>query len=164
MKKTIDKIDEISMSIIRVGCENATEVLNVLELEFDYLYYEIIKNFSNDDKDKIILNILNRMLKNFKNLLSVSFYNEMVVDIDKIMSFYNSEKSDFNSIKEKGNYIANDLLFKVIDLKGQPLQLPIDISIIKEYFLKEEMKKEQFYNILLWIVIRYISIYKRIFW
>ena len=74
------------------------------------------------------------------------------------------KRDGFDAVIEEGNQIANDLLFKVIGYKGQQFDLPIDISCIKKYCLSAEIKKEQVYDVLMWIIIRFVAIDRRISW
>ena len=69
-----------------------------------------------------------------------------------------------NAVIEEGDTVANDILFKVIGKNGRKLSLPIDISIIKEYCFSTELKEDQFYDALMWIILRYIAISRCISW
>jgi hypothetical protein len=52
---------------------------------------------------------------------------------------------------------------KVIGKNGRKLSLPIDISIIKEYCFSTELKEDQFYDALMWIILRYICYFEMYF-
>ena len=52
--------------------------------------------------------------------------------------------------------IADDILYKVMGHKDRKLELPVDVSIIEKYCFSTEIKKEQFYDALMWIALRYL--------
>ena len=138
MNKTID---EISKAIIRNAGDELTKVLDVLDLEFEDLSF-LIDDLSNEEKDKVISITINKLLEKLKTNLTIDFYRKITRDVDDI----------------------TDLLLKVIGYKGQQFDLPIDISCIKKYCLSAEIKKEQVYDVLMWIIIRYTAIDRRISW
>ena len=160
MKKTTDRIDEISKAIIRNASEELTKILDVLDLEFEDLYC-LIESLTDDEKDRVITIGINKLLEELKSIITMEKYKEIAKDVDEITDYYTSrQKEDFDVVIEEGDHIANDLLFKVIGYKGQQFDLPIDISCIKKYCLSSEVKKEQVYDVLLWIIIRYVAIQK----
>ena len=163
MKKTTDRIDEISKAIIRNANEELTKVLDVLDLEFEDLYC-LIENLSNEEKDKVISIVINKLLDKLKSRITMDFYRKIARDVDEITDYYTSKRDGFDAVIEEGDQIANDLLFKVIGYKGQQFDLPIDISCIKKYCLSAEIKKEQVYDVLMWIIIRFVAIDRRISW
>lgn len=163
MKKTTRSIDEISKAIIETANTELEKVLEVLDLEFEDLFF-LIRNLSDNDKDKVISNIINELLENLKSNITMEKYREIARDVDDITDYYTSKKEEFDVVIEEGDQIANDLLFKVIGRNDQKLDLPIDISCIKKYCLSSEIKKDQIYDVLLWIIIRYIAIERCLSW
>ena len=163
MNKTTDRIDEISKAIIRNAGDELTKVLDVLDLEFEDLSF-LIDDLSNEEKDKVISITINKLLEKLKTNLTIDFYRKITRDVDDITDYYTSKKEDFDTIIDEGDQIADDLLLKVIGYKGQQFDLPIDISCIKKYCLSAEIKKEQVYDVLMWIIIRYTAIDRRISW
>ncbi len=163
MKETTSSTDKISKIIIKNATEELTNTLKVLDLEFEDLSY-FIDDLTNDEKDKTIAITINKLLEKLKQNLTIDIYRKIARDVDEMTDFYDSKKDGFDSIIEEGDQIANDLLFKVIGYKGQQFDLPIDISCIKKYCLSAEIKKEQVYDVLMWIIIRYIAIDTRISW
>ena len=157
MEKTNNKIDEISKIIIKNASEEIKKIHGVLDLEFEDLY-SFFENLSNDEKDEVISIIINKLLDNLKSKITMESYRKIVRNVDEITDYYASKKDEFDVIIEEGDKIANDLLFKVIGYKGQQFDLPIDISCVKKYCLSSEIKKEQVYEVLMWIIIRYIAI------
>ena len=157
MKNDIDKIDNISEGIIRNTSSELNNVLNTLTLEFEHIYC-LIEDLSNDDKDKVISIVINRLLDMLKPKITIKSYHKITNEVDVMMTYFTSQKDSFGMIKENGNKIANELLFK------EQYKLPIDISSIKKYCLSLETKKEQVYDVLIWIIIRLIAIDRRMTW
>ena len=157
MKNDIDKIDNISEGIIRNTSSELNNVLNTLTLEFEHIYC-LIEDLSNEDKDKVISIVINRLLDVLKPKITTKFYHKITNEVDEIMAYFTSQKDSFDMIKENGNKIANELLFE------EQYKLPIDISSIKKYCLSLEIKKEQIYDVLMWTIIRFIAIDRRITW
>ena len=60
--------------------------------------------------------------------------------------------------------ILSDDMGKVIGKNGRNIKLPIDIKTIKNYCLSTEIKKEQIYDTLMWIALRYIAISRCLSW
>ena len=78
--------------------------------------------------------------------------------IDDVTDYYEPKQGDFVEIEEECDYIANDIMYKVLGTKDRKLDLPLNVSIIKDYCFSSEIKKEQFSNALMWIALRYITI------
>lgn len=163
MKKIINQIEEISAAVIRNASAELRKVLDVLDLEFEDLYF-LIRDLSDEDKDQVITIVINKLLEKLKTNITMEKYQEIAKDVDEITDYYRSKKEKFDSIIEEGNQIANELLFKVIGYNEQELDLPLDISCIKKYCLSSKIKKEQVYDVLLWIIIRYVAIDERLSW
>ena len=157
MKKNIDKINNISEGIIRNTSVELNNVLNALTLEFEHIYC-LIENLPNGDKDKVMGNVLNKLLKALREKVTINFYSKITNEVDMVMNYFTSQKDSFDMVKENGNKIANELLFE------EQYKLPIDISSIKKYCLSLETKKEQVYDVLIWIIIRLIAIDRRMTW
>ena len=85
-------------------------------------------------------------------------------NIDDITDYYASKKEEFDAVIEEGDTVANDILFKVIGKNGRKIKLPIDIKTIKDYCLSTEIKKEQIYDTLMWVALRYIAISRCLSW
>ena len=157
MKKNIDKINNISEGIIRNTSVELNNILNALTLEFEHIYC-LIENLPNGDKDKVMGNVLNKLLKALREKVTINFYSKITNEVDMVMNYFTSQKDSFDMVKENGNKIANELLFE------EQYKLPIDISSIKKYCLSLETKKEQVYDVLIWIIIRLIAIDRRMTW
>ncbi len=163
MKKTTNTVEEISKVIIKNASDEILKILEVLDLEFEDLYC-LIENLPDNDKDKVINITINKLLKKLKLNFDMDLYNEISMEIERIINYYASKKNEFDAVIKEGNRVATDILFKVVGYKGQQFDLPIDISCIKRYCLSAEIKKEQVYDVLMWIIIRYIAIDKRMAW
>ena len=164
MKKNINavNVEEHASSILRTMERDLTKVQEVFDLDLNDLI-EIIDRQSDDDKDKIVSTIINRQLENLKSMTMEQF-DSIKRDVDEITDYYASKKEEFDVVIEEGDYIANQILFKVIGYNGRKLELPIDISMIKKYCFSTELKEEQFYDAFMWIALRYIAISRCISW
>lgn len=162
MKKTTN-IDKISNAIIKNASTELSQVLNVLDLEFEDLYF-LIRDLSDKEKDEVITIVINKLLKELKSNITIEKYREIARNVDEITDYYTSKKKEFDVVIEEGDQIANELLFKVIGRNEKQLDLPIDISCVKKYCLSSEIKKDQVYDVLLWIVIRYVAIVQCLSW
>ncbi len=156
MKRNINHIEEVSNALIGNTNGEILKILEILDLEFEDLYC-ILERITDREKDKVLDMTINKLLKELKAIFTREKYQEITKDVDKITSYYISrQKEDFDIVVEEGNHIADDLLSKVIN---QELNLPINLSNIKKNYLLTKIKnKEQVYYVLLWIIIRYISI------
>ena len=159
MGRKTDRIDEVSKAIIENTSKDIAKVLDALYLEFENLSF-LINNLSNNDKDRVIAMAINKLLEELKSNITMEKYHEIARDIDEITDYYMCKKEEFDVVIEEGDYIANELLFKVIGYNNQQLDLPIDVSCIRKYCLSSKIKTEQVYDVLLWIVIRYVTIQK----
>ena len=161
MKKNINavNVEGLSSSISKTMERDLTKVQEVLDLDLNDLI-EIIDRQPDDDKDKIVSTIINKQLEKLKTITMEQF-DSIKRDVDEITDYYASQKEEFDVVIEEGDYIANQLLFKVMKDK---LELPINISIIKKYCFSTELKEEQFYDAFMWIALRYIAISRCIIW
>ncbi len=91
-------------------------------------------------------------------------YQSVARDVDDITDYYASKKEEFDAVIEEGDTVSNDILFKVIGKNGRKIKLPIDIKTIKDYCFSTEIKKEQIYDTLMWITLRYIAISRCLSW
>ena len=159
MKNRIIKERDLSevAKVISSNMENnLTKVQDVLDLDFDEIL-EVINKYDDDEKDKICSIMINTELEKLK-VLNIEQFKSVARDVDEITDYYTSKRKDFDVVIEEGDTVANDILFKLIGKNGRKLTLPINISIIKEYCFSTELKEEQFYETLVWIVLRYVAI------
>ena len=165
MKKIIkEKRDakEIARVISNTMYRNLTQVQEVLDLDLDELI-QIIDKLDNSQKDKVCSIMINNELEKLKSITMEQF-KEISRDVDEITDYYESKKDGFDYVVEEGDTVANDILFKVIGYNGRKIKLPIDIDTIKDYCFSTELKKEQLYDALLWITLRYVAISRCLSW
>lgn len=147
--------EKIALNLLNDMEDNITMIKKVLDLDMDNLT-KLLDKLSSNDKDNIMEIIINKQLEKLKSISKEQYYN-FRKDVDEITDYYASKKEDFDIVIEDGDYIADQLLFKVINDK---LELPIDICMIKKYSFSSKLKEEQFYDTLIWIALRYIAISK----
>lgn len=157
-----DKIDDISKSIIEYTDEKVTNILEVLDINFEDMYFLLIR-LTDEEKDQVINIVINKLLEQLKSTITLEKCYEIREQVDRVTSFCVSQKNDFDIIIEEGNHIANEILFKVISC-NELFNLPIDIIGIKKYGLSSKIGLEQVYDVLFWIIIRYIAIIKCLTW
>ncbi len=163
MKRNTNLIEEISAAIFKNASKDLAKVHDVLDLEFEDLYF-LIRNLSDEDKDKVFTIVINKLLEKLKTNITMEKYRELARDVDEITDYYKSKKENFDTIIEVGDQIANEFLFKVIGHNKHKFDLPLDVSYIKKYCLSSEITKNQTYDVLLWIVIRYAAIDECLSW
>lgn len=154
--------EEIASVISNNMERNVTKVQEVLDLDLNDLI-EIIDGLNDEDKDKVISIIINNQLEKLKST-TIEQINDVSREIDEITDYYASKKEDFDAVIEEGDYVANQILYKVIGYNDRKLDLPIDLSIIKDYCFSSDLKEEQFYDALMWIALRYITIFRCVIW
>ncbi|MCI6266063.1 MAG: hypothetical protein MR598_04385 [Erysipelotrichaceae bacterium] len=108
--------------------------------------------------------VINNQLQYLKQFITIDKYREVARQVDEITDYYTSQKEDFNSVISEGDDIATDLLYKVIDHNERTIELPINISYIKTFCVSSNIKKEQLYDYLLWIALRYLAVSRCIKW
>ena len=155
------KIEEIFFAITRNITDDINKIFEVLALEFDDII-QIIDNVKNiKDKNKIILLAINKQLKNLEAKLTIKKYKQLHKKVESVTYYYVSKEEDFEEIVKVGNNISKEILFYLIN---KNIDLPINIVTIKKYFISTNIKENQLYKILIWILIYYISISKSIVW
>ena len=155
-------VKEVARVISNTMERDLTKVQEVLDLDLNELI-QIIDRLDKSERDQVCSIMINNELKKLQSLTMEQF-REVSRDVDEITDYYASKKEEFDAVIEEGDTVANDILFKVIGKNGRKLSLPIDISIIKEYCFSTELKEEQFYDALMWIVLRYVAISRCISW
>ena len=150
-------INELSCNLIEEIESNVLKIMEVLNLEFDSL----INNFNklpNKSKDLVIEFTINKLLNDLKNKITMEKYQLITRKVDEITDYYASKRNDFDVILEEGDKVANDLLFKVIGLNKRSIELPIKLDTIKSFCLSSDIKQNLVYDVLIWIIIRYVTI------
>lgn len=164
MKKKINavKVEELVISIQNTMERNISNIQDMLDLDLNDLI-EIVDKLSNKEKDLFFHTIINTQLKNLESIPEEKIKG-VLRDVDEITDYYESKKEGFSYVVEEGDYIADQLLHKVIGRNNHKITLPIDISVVKDYCFSTELKEEQFYDTFMWIALRYIAISRCLSW
>lgn len=154
-------IEEVAKDITGVMENRLSTISEVLNLDLDNDIIKTLDSLSNDkERDKLMGIIINKQLEKLKKTVTMEKFSEVSRDVDDITDYYASKKEDFDAVIEEGDHIANDILFKVIGHNDRKIDLPIDVSMIKDYCFSSSLKENQFYDTLTWIALRYIAISK----
>lgn len=155
-------VKELARVITNTMDRDLNKVQEVLDFDLNDLI-QIIDRLDKSEKDQVCSIMINNQLEKLKTITMEQF-KSVARDVDEITDYYASKKEEFDVVIEEGDTIADDILFKVIGRNGRKLSLPIDISIIKDYCFSTEIKEEQFYDALMWIILRYVAILRCISW
>lgn len=163
-KNKVEKMDlnDTARLITNTMNRNLTAVQEVLDLDLDELI-QIIERLEKNDQDEVFSIMINNQLEKLKTI-TIDQFKSVARDVDEITDYYASKKEEFDAVIEEGDTVANDILFKVIGKNDRKLSLPISISIIKDYCLSTEIKKEQINDTLAWITLRYVAILRCLSW
>lgn len=89
--------------------------------------------------------------------MSIEQFRRIKRDVEDITEYYITSSDEYD-IVEEGDSIADDILFKVLGHNNRKMTLPIDISVIKNYYFSSAIKEDRFYDTLVWMAMRYIAI------
>lgn len=154
-------IEEVAKDITGVMENRLSKISEVLNLDLNDDIIKTIDSLSNnEERDKLMGIIINKQLEKLKKTITMEKFSEVSRDVDDITDYYASKKEDFDAVIEEGDHIANDILFKVIGHNDRKIDLPINVSMIKDYCFSSSLKENQFYDTLTWIALRYIAISK----
>ena len=151
----IDNIDYVQ-SITKKMTLNLSNVIKVRSYTLDELTTSI-QNLKNDEKEKILENIINNQLLELKNILEEKIIS-VFKQVDEITDYFIKFYDDNSDIVSECDDIANDLLFKSLGRNNRKLELPINLSYIKNYCLSSNIKDNQLYDSLVWITLRLVAI------
>ena len=158
------KLNEISLQFTGIIVKNLTKVLEVENLSLNDLR-NLFKELTDKEKDKVLEITINYQLQNLKDIITVEKYREISRQVDDITDYYVWGKGEeLDGIITEGDDIATDLLYKVLGHNGRTFELPIDISYIKKYCLTSNIKPNEIYDALIWIIIRYIGLERCYTW
>ena len=160
MKKNINeevKEEELAESISKTIENDLVKIQEVLDLDLKNLV-DVIDSLPNDKKDKVLSLIINKQLEKLKRFLTMDIYSKVSRNVDELTDYYSCKKDGFDAVVEEGDNVANDILFKVIGHHDRKLELPIDVDILKKYCFSTDLREEQFYDALMWISLRYLTI------
>ena len=155
-------VKEVARVISNTMDRELTKVQEVLDLDLDELI-QIVERLDKTQKDNVCSILINNELEKLKSLTMEQF-KSVVRDVDEITDYYASKKEEFDAVIEEGDTVADDILFKVIGRNGRKIDLPIDIKTIKDYCFSTELRKEQMYDALIWITLRYVAISRCLSW
>lgn len=164
MKKRseIVNVNDVAYMITRSMESKINLIKDMLDLDITEIL-ELVEDHAKDKKEEVVNIIINEQLEILKTI-TMDDYKSVQRDVDEVTDYFASKKEDFEGVIEEGDYIANQILFKVIGINNRKLSLPIDISIIKEYCFSTELKEEQYFDTFIWIALRYIAIARCIAW
>lgn len=151
------KIDNINyvQSITKKMTLNLSEVIKVQEYTLDELTSSI-KDLNTDEKEKILEDIINNQLVELKDK-SEEKIKSVFKQVDDITDYFIKYYDDSSDIVSECDDIANDLLFKALGKNNRKLELPINLSYIKNYCLSSSIKDNQLYDSLVWISLRLVA-------
>lgn len=122
------------------------------------------------EKEEVIGSIINNQLSELKKIATEEKFRKVSKRVDDLTDYFsdfthrvftpNGVKSDDEDgdIISEGDTIADDLLFKVMGHNGRSIELPVDISYLKNYCLSTCISPKQLYNSLVWIALRLVAI------
>ena len=151
----IDNIDYVQ-SITKKMTLNLSNVIKVQSYTLDELTTSI-QNLKKDEKEKILENIINNQLVELKDIPKETIIS-VFKQVDEITDYFIKFYDDNSDIVSECDDIANDLLFKSLGRNNRKLELPINLSYIKNYCLSSNIKDNQLYDSLVWITLRLVAI------
>lgn len=129
-----------------------------------------LKDLKDSEKEEVIGSIINNQLSELKKIATEEKFRKVSKRVDDLTDYFsdfthrvftpNGVKSDDEDgdIISEGDTIADDLLFKVMGHNGRSIELPVDISYLKNYCLSTCISPKQLYNSLVWIALRLVAI------
>lgn len=151
----IDNADYVQI-ITKKMTLNLSEVIKVQEYTLDELT-STIKDLNTDEKEKVLEEIINNQLVELKDK-SEEKIKSVFKQVDDITDYFIKYYDDNSDIVSECDDIANDLLFKALGKNNRKLELPINLSYIKNYCLSSSIKDNQLYDSLVWISLRLVAI------
>lgn len=151
----IDNADYVQ-TITKKMTLNLSEVIKVQEYTLDELT-STIKDLNTDEKEKVLEEIINNQLVELKDK-SEEKIKSVFKQVDDITDYFIKYYDDNSDIVSECDDIANDLLFKALGKNNRKLELPINLSYIKNYCLSSSIKDNQLYDSLVWISLRLVAI------
>ena len=133
-----------------------SKVIEVQEFTLDDLTI-IINDLKNEQKEKVIEEIINNQLIELKNNKDVDI-RKVFKQVDDITDYFIKYYDDDSDIVSECDQIADDLLFKAIGRNERKLELPVSSSYIKNYCLSSNISNNQLLDSLVWIALRLVAI------
>ena len=133
-----------------------SKVIEVQEFTLDDLTI-IINDLKNEQKKKVIEEIINNQLNELKNNKDIDI-RKVFKQVDDITDYFIKYYDDDSDIVSECDQIADDLLFKAIGRNERKLELPVSRSYIKNYCLSSNISNNQLLDSLVWIALRLVAI------
>ena len=133
-----------------------SKVIEVQEFTLDDLTI-IINDLKNEQKEKVIEEIINNQLNELKNNKDIDI-RKVFKQVDDITDYFIKYYDDDSDIVSECDQIADDLLFKAIGKNERKLELPVSSSYIKNYCLSSNISNNQLLDSLVWIALRLVAI------
>ena len=133
-----------------------SKVIEVQEFTLDDLTI-IINDLKNEQKEKVIEEIINNQLNELKNNKDIDI-RKVFKQVDDITDYFIKYYDDDSDIVSECDQIADDLLFKAIGRNERKLELPVSSSYIKNYCLSSNISNNQLLDSLVWIALRLVAI------
>lgn len=150
--KNIDYVQKITSKMT----SSLSQIVEIQEYDLDGLTM-IIHDLKKEEKESVIEEIINNQLNELKSKPEEKI-RKVFRQVDEITDYFIKYYSDDSDIVSESDDIANDLLFKALGKNERVLELPINISYIKNYCLSSNIKNNQLYDSLVWIVLRLVAI------
>lgn len=141
--------------ITRKMVSSLSQIVEIQEYNLDDLTI-LVRDLKESEKEKIIEEIINNQLIKLKEKSEEKVRN-VFNQVDDITDYFTKVHDDTDIINESDD-IANDLLFKALRRNGRKLEIPINISYIKNYCLSSNISDNQLYDSLVWIALRLVAI------
>ena len=150
--KNIDYVQKITSKMT----SSLSQIVEIQEYDLDGLTM-IIHDLKKEEKESVIEEIINNQLNELKSKPEEKI-RKVFRQVDEITDYFIKYYSDDSDIVSESDDIANDLLFKALGKNERVLELPINISYIKNYCLSSNIKNNQLYDCLVWIALRLVAI------
>lgn len=150
--KNIDYVQKITSKMT----SSLSQIVEIQEYDLDGLTM-IIHDLKKEEKESVIEEIINNQLNELKSKPEEKI-RKVFRQVDEITDYFIKYYSDDSDIVSESDDIANDLLFKALGKNERVLELPINISYIKNYCLSSNIKNNQLYDSLVWIALRLVAI------
>lgn len=150
--KNIDYVQKITSKMT----SSLSQIVEIQEYDLDGLTM-IIHDLKEEEKESVIEEIINNQLNELKSKPEEKI-RKVFRQVDEITDYFIKYYSDDSDIVSESDDIANDLLFKALGKNERVLELPINISYIKNYCLSSNIKNNQLYDSLVWIALRLVAI------
>lgn len=150
--KNIDYVQKITSKMT----SSLSQIVEIQEYDLDGLTM-IIHDLKKEEKESVIEEIINNQLNELKSKPEEKI-RKVFRQVDELTDYFIKYYSDDSDIVSESDDIANDLLFKALGKNERVLELPINISYIKNYCLSSNIKNNQLYDSLVWIALRLVAI------